>query len=336
MSNEKIRLNTLLRVMLVILPFAAVGLAIAGGLWVTTLLPGGPAAPYGEYVPNHVDSTETVRLKPDGAVLYAQNCAYCHGINGNGQGSAPLGKFMARNFTSEKFKFTNTLNLTKSGGGTPTSVHLVSLLENGIPGSPMPSFKALPTEDREAIINHVLSRFVRPEARFEAKKQAKKIEADKSDEGFDAKSDWSDKNLVQWWNESLAETICGEVAQVPSTFPEPTAERIKRGEYIFKADAGLGCAKCHGPNGAGDGPQSKDVNFKNDNGSRAYPRDLTAGIYRGGSSAADLYRRVYIGIPGSPMPAHMGATANPTPTEDLVNVILYVQSLTSGRENPKP
>jgi len=336
MSNEKNRMNGFLRAMLVILPVAMVGLAVAGGLWVTTKLPGGPAAPYGGYVPNNVLLTQLESAKPNGAQLFGQHCAYCHGINGNGQGTAPLGKFMARNFTSEKFKFTNTLNLTKSGGGTPTSEHLVNLLEHGIPGSPMPSFKALPTEDREAIINHVLTRFVRPEARFEAKKQAKKIEADKSDEGFDAKSDWSDKNLVQWWNESLAETMTGEPALLPAAFPEATAERIKRGEYLFKADAGLGCSKCHGPNGAGDGAQSKDANFKNDNGSKAYPRDLTAGIYRGGGGAADLYRRIFLGIPGSPMPAHMGSTASPTPTEDLINVVLYVQSLSGAKNEPKP
>ena len=331
MSNNKIRLNGFLRVLLVFVPLMTVGLAIAGGLLLVAQLPGGPAAPYGQYLPNKVDYTEQESAKPDGAVLYARNCAYCHGINGNGQGTAPLGKFMARNFTAEKFKFTNTLNFSKSGGGTPTVDHLVILLEHGIPGSPMPSFAALPQTDREAIVNHVLTRFVRPEARFEAKKQAKKIEAEKSEEGFDAKSDWNDRSLVQWWNESLSETISGNSAPVPAEFPEATAERLKRGEYLFKADAGLGCSKCHGSNGAGDGPQSKDAKFVNDNGSKAYPRDLTAGIYRGGGSTADLYRRVFLGIPGSPMPSHMGAKANPTSTEDLVNVVLYVQSLAPAK-----
>jgi mono/diheme cytochrome c family protein len=336
MSNEKFRLNGFLRVVLITLPLVIVGLATAGGLWLTSMLPGGPAAPYGIYQPNQVEVADHEYAKPDGAVLYAQNCAYCHGLNGNGQGTAPLGKFMARNFTGEKFKFTNTLNMSKSGGGTPTADHLVALLEHGIPGSPMPSFDWLAKSDREAIANHVLTRFVRPESRFEAKKMTKKIEADKSDEGFDAKSDWSDKNLAQWWNEALTETMSGSEAPVPAEFPAATVDRLKRGEYLFKADAGLGCSKCHGPNGAGDGAQSKDANFKNENGSKAYPRDLTTGIYRGGSSSADLYRRVFLGIPGSPMPSHMGAAGNPTPTEDLINVVLYVQSLSEVRNGAKP
>jgi mono/diheme cytochrome c family protein len=336
MSNEKLRLNGFLRLLLVLLPLIILGLASAGGLWLMAQLPGGPAAPYGRYEPNKVDYTEQESAKPDGAVLYARNCAYCHGVNGDGQGTAPLGKFMARNFTAEKFKFTNTLNFSKSGGGTPTADHLVTLLEHGIPGSPMPSFASLPLIDRAAIVNHVLTRFVRPDARFEAKKQAKKIEADKSDEGFDAKSDWSDRNLAQWWNDSLSETLSGDPAPVPLEFPQATPDRLKRGEYLFKADAGLGCSKCHGPKGAGDGPQSKDANFKNENGSKAYPRDLTAGIYRGGGNAADLYRRVYLGIPGSPMPSHMGSAANPTSTEDLINVVLYVQSLSPDWKGPLP
>jgi mono/diheme cytochrome c family protein len=325
MANEKAPLSVLSRGLLVLLPILVIAGATAGGLWVTTQLPGGPAAPYGQYKPNEVKATQHEETKPDGAALYIRHCSYCHGVNGNGQGTAPLGRFMARNFTGEKFKFTNTLNFAKSGGGTPTTERLAELLEHGIPGSPMPSFKETTTkEDREA-------RFVRPEARFEAKKQAKKAEADKSDEGFDAKSDWSDKNLAQWWTESLSETMTGELAPVPEAFPEADAERLKRGQYLFAADAGMGCSKCHGPQGAGDGAQAKDPKFVNDNGSKAYPRDLTAGIFRGGNTAQDIYRRVYLGIPGSPMPAHMGASANPTPKDDLINVVLYVQSLSKTK-----
>ena len=194
----------------------------------------------------------------------------------------------------------------------------------------MPAFGTYMNDEQiAAIVQHLRNAYVQQEARFLAKKQQAKIKAEASDEGFDPAIDWSNKNLEKWWVEAKQEIAAGELLAIPNPFPEPTPERLTRGEFLFKADAGLGCSKCHGPNGAGDGPQAKDPNFKNANGMKAYPRDLTAGVYRGGSSAEDIYRRVVLGIPGSPMPAHMGPANSPTPQDDLVNVVLYVKSLGS-------
>ena len=56
-------------------------------------------------------------------------------------------------------------------------------------------------------------------------------------------------------------------------------------------------------------------------------RDLTdPSTFRAGRSGADLYRRVAIGIPGTPMAAFLGGTGEHDPW-DLVH---YVRSLSDG------
>ena len=53
------------------------------------------------------------------------------------------------------------------------------------------------------------------------------------------------------------------------------------------------------------------------------PRNLRLGIYRGGRSPADLYRRVHAGINGSPMPEGK-TTLKPL---EIWSVVDYVRSL---------
>jgi len=62
----------------------------------------------------------------------------------------------------------------------------------------------------------------------------------------------------------------------------------------------------------------------------AIPRNLRLGMYRGGGRPLDLFRRVYQGIPGTPMPASGPASpgAQGTLTEkEIWNIVDYVRSL---------
>ncbi len=62
----------------------------------------------------------------------------------------------------------------------------------------------------------------------------------------------------------------------------------------------------------------------------ALPRNLRQGIYRGGRSPVDLYRRIYAGINGVPMPGVGPATPGATGTltsDQIWNLVDYVQSL---------
>ena len=73
----------------------------------------------------------------------------------------------------------------------------------------------------------------------------------------------------------------------------------------------------------------------NDNGTRALPRDLTAGIYKGGGAAEDIYRRIYLGIPGTPMKSFTGNEGalheGKLDEQDLVNLAHFVQTLPESR-----
>jgi high-affinity iron transporter len=77
-------------------------------------------------------------------MLYAINCASCHGASGKGDGDrAPELNPRPRNFTSEKFKFGNAQS------------QLWNTLRVGSPGTAMASFELLPAGDRIALIHYV-------------------------------------------------------------------------------------------------------------------------------------------------------------------------------------
>ena len=108
----------------------------------------------------------------------------------------------------------------------------------------------------------------------------------------------------------------GTPLTVPESFKPTSPESVAAGKLVFAAS----CASCHGPTGRGDGPQTTDIKFVNDNGTKAVPRNLTAGVYKGGGEKASLYARLMIGIPGTPMPA--GTTLTPGQIDDLLNYVL--------------
>jgi mono/diheme cytochrome c family protein len=83
--------------------------------------------------------------------LYREHCASCHGISGDGYGpSAQLLNPYPRDFRLGKFKFKRT-----SLNSPPTDEDLTRILRNGIPGTAMPSFRTLPTNEIEALVDYV-------------------------------------------------------------------------------------------------------------------------------------------------------------------------------------
>ncbi len=101
---------------------------------------------------------------------------------------------------------------------------------------------------------------------------------------------------------------------------------VERGQKLFVGKLAA-CNKCHGDEGLGNGQTTdyddwtKDwtvrVGLKPENRDalipmmargalephNALPRNFAEGVFRGGSSSADLYRRITQGIDGTPMPA---------------------------------
>ena len=103
--------------------------------------------------------------------------------------------------------------------------------------------------------------------------------------------------------------------------PKVTAASIANGRKMYEQ---LDCTSCHGVGGMGDGPSS--LTLENDAEERVWAANLTTGIYKGGSTPADLYLRIANGLDGSPMPSY-SEEAKP---EEIWDVVNYIRSLVVG------
>jgi mono/diheme cytochrome c family protein len=240
------------------------------------------------------------RGPPDGAQLFSQHCARCHGERGDGHGLVPLDP-PARHFGAEKFKLATTVNSV--GRVVPCDDDLLRVLKHGIPGSAMPAFDQLPEGELRAIAGHV--RRLAWENVF-AMLRAKEVK------------EFGDYDPLDIAKRTEDLTCLGKPPEVPTSFAAANPQLLARGHDLYMQN----CAPCHGPEGRGDGPQTKDPSFKNENGTPAHPRDLTQGLYKGGGEPAQLYARIVLGIPGTPMPATK--TLSP---QDVDALIAYIRSL---------
>ncbi|MCH7886923.1 MAG: c-type cytochrome [Candidatus Marinimicrobia bacterium] len=75
---------------------------------------------------------------------------------------------------------------------------------------------------------------------------------------------------------------------------EYTLERARLASERFR-DA---CASCHGTTGEGDGVTDQI----DEKGMPTRPRDLTMGVFKGNPDPKEVYRRIVLGMPGTPMP----------------------------------
>jgi mono/diheme cytochrome c family protein len=94
----------------------------------------------------------TPALLERGKRLYAQNCTACHGINGDGKGDAAA--FLApkpRDFVKANYRLRST-----APNNLPTDVDLFREISLGMPGTPMPPWKhMLSDDDRWALVEHL-------------------------------------------------------------------------------------------------------------------------------------------------------------------------------------
>ena len=271
------------RVVLFTLPIALVLLAWVAPTAIMLRPKAGPAS-----------TNEVAQTTPRGIALYARHCANCHGDLGDGAGVTAANLWpRPRNFREGRFRLVSTMS------GIPTDDNLLAVLRHGIPGSSMPDFKHLSEAELRALIEYVRAlTFGGAVERFQQLVEQGEIEPEE---------------VYRRANERCTP---GPVLAVPKQFPPPTPASIARGADVYAKT----CASCHGPTGRGDGPQvSQLVNM---DGSRARPRDLTLGRFKGGADPADVYARIMLGLPGSPMPA-----SNTLPQEDILHLINYVLSL---------
>jgi mono/diheme cytochrome c family protein len=126
-------------------------------------------------------------------------------------------------------------------------------------------------------------------------------------------------------------SIVEYVKQFDSGFDDEPREKIAVPEPLpfsprlvaigEKTYTDLGCHRCHGETGAGDGPSAD--NLKDAWGYPIYVRDFTRGNYIGGYEPEDLYLRFVSGMSGTPMPSYQSSLGFLAETQEELNDILW-------------
>jgi len=251
-----------------------------------------------------VRNPQAVTPLTPGQQLYGQHCAGCHGVNGDGNGTASAFLFpKPRNFRLGKYRLVSTENIV------PSESDLDALLVRGMPGSSMPSWAHLKPEDRALLIKEIYR--LSGEGAGERYILNLKKEQGLSDEEIKAAD--VQEEIAAYVRDR---TTPGEVAAVPTIAAADQVAIIRGKEHFAKQ----GCTSCHGNEGKGDGVKK----MIDDEGYPTRPRDLTRGIYKGGHDPASLFLRVARGMPGTPMPSAPALTE-----PQVVELVHYLRSLST-------
>ena len=258
----------------------------------------------------------------DSAELYRQQCLHCHGVEGGGDG--PTGRFLEprpRDYRKGIFKFTPLKDKAQ-----PRRSDLYHILDEGVTGTAMPSFRRFSVGQLEGLVDYVRLLSMRGMVEGDLSVTYELEEAIPAEYVVD-----SYKGVLEKWRRSEEEAEEYVVAFADGV-PPATEASVARGRELFMDDAVAKCYTCHGPAGHGDGISAWTVDPETGARKEAYlddwgfpirPRDLTQGLYRGGRRPIDVFRRIKNGINGTPMPALGGAL----PDEDLWALVHYVGTL---------
>ncbi|MGD9645205.1 MAG: cytochrome c [Pirellulales bacterium] len=242
-----------------------------------------------------------------GAEVYRKNCQQCHGPSGDGAGPAAI--YLSpkpRDYRKGIFKFTST-----GYGNKPRRADLLRTVTHGVTGTSMPSFARLEKKDLEAVIDYVLVLTHRGEL-----ETLLAVQADSEGELTDEAVEELAQSIVDQWN-SADEEVVEPATKMPPFSPETVAQ----GEAIFQKRE---CFKCHGRDGRGGLAGGIEVGV-DAWGQKTAAADLTSGMLHGGNLPIDVYRRIYAGINGTPMPAFKDVLADdPDATWYLVHFVLQL------------
>ena len=260
------------------------------------------------------------RAKMTGKDLYDLRCSVCHGDSGAGDGVAADRLYpRPRDFTLGLFKYK-----TSPGTQPVRDEDLFKTIKFGLTGTGMPGWSKLMSDEQIKSLIPVLKRFD-----VSATWAPESAEDDDFDEdGHYLKDDFNTVKEV--------EPLTGQIPY--------TAESIAKGKEAFKP-----CQECHGVAGRGNIRSGKRL--ADDWGFRLWPRDLNKPWSwratnrsnaqepekRRDEIVKNIYSRLSIGIPGTPMPAHRAegeGNEDPISLEDRWHIANYVYSLREQNTAP--
>lgn len=219
--------------------------------------------------------------------LFRVFCSSCHGTEGNGDGPAAVfldGESLPRHLRKGLYR-------VRSHPELPTDDDLLRTLTRGMPGTAMPGFPQLSEDDRVALVDYVkrLARQRLPDGTLE--------------DPF---------------------TVDGPIVALPMP-PAPAVddELLARGAELLQL---LDCARCHGEQLTGMTAQQGGFSDWVDEAGRPLPRshNLLSDPFKGGDAPADVYRTLFVGQGGSPMPSY--AEALPA-SDDRWALVLHLGAL---------
>ncbi|HPA17249.1 MAG TPA: c-type cytochrome [Verrucomicrobiae bacterium] len=216
--------------------------------------------------------------------------SHCGSCHGaNGDGRGPAAVFL---YPRPRDFTAGQFKIRSTASGMPTDEDLFGVITAGMPGSSMPAFEFLAERDRRDLIAYV-----------------KQLSA-KEEDG---------RRINHF-----AENPAGSSIPMPAV-PDFTPELAAKGARVY---ASLDCANCHGPTGAGDGPQS--VGMKDAWGGQLKPRSYSRDRFVGGDSPEAIYMRIAAGIGGTPMNAYPDSRISPQDRWALVAHILALRKAAGG------
>jgi mono/diheme cytochrome c family protein len=239
---------------------------------------------------------------------YKMRCTSCHGVNGDGRG--PSGLFLTplpRDYRTGQFK-----RVSGSGHATgrPRFDDLMRVLKEGVPGTSMTSFAALPDDTLRGLVGTVIHLSIRGEVEREL---LSLVLADPEDAMIDPALEASKlaHAVLRKWVEAQANGPAP--VAVPDRPEVPTLEyhgSIRRGQKLFVS---AGCVSCH------EGYGKTSVYRADVWGLPNHVRNLSEPTRRWGSHTADMARQIRCGIRAANMPS--AATLNDDEVRDLVNFV---------------
>ena len=272
--------------------------------------------------------------------LFRRHCARCHGVTGDGRGpSAYYQHPYPRDFRHGVFKWKSTYR-----DAPPTDADLLAVLERGVPGTAMPSFQLLTSEERDMLRQYVVYLAMRGQLERElvwfVAEELGPGEPLPEDEALLIAQELLGPIVTTW--AKAAENV------VAMEMPVSTTGSIQLGYQLYHSERS-GCAKCHGVEGQGG--VAPDDDYDNWNRERlaatgsvekalpitkAPARAITGSRLRGGDAPIDLFRRLHQGVAGTPMPAigpRRPGEASALNDEEVAALTDYVRSIMEVSDN---